>query len=310
VGRDRPTSPEAYEAYLRGRYFWNQRSAPSAQKARTLFESALSLDPGYALAYAGLADALHSSDPPRARALAQKALELDDSLAEPHASLGNLSLFTDWNFEEAERHFRQALALNPSYATAHQWYAYCFLVRGDLARASQEIRSAREADPLSPSIAVDSGLMLYYARRYDEAIAEYRRVLELDPSFQQGRQALAMALVQKGDATAAIPECSPPGPADPRVIDACVALAAAYAGDLRESERRLRALGPEKWWTEAAVATALGDKDAVIVALEAGYVRHDAALLLLEADPLFDDLRSDRRFADLVRRVGVQPVSR
>jgi TolB-like protein/Flp pilus assembly protein TadD len=316
VGRDRPTSPNAYDAYLRGRYFWNQRSAPATRKARALFAEAIALDPDYALAYAGLADALRyfpdpDYDPQRSRALAERALELDDTLAEAHASLGNLSLFADWNFEAAERHFRRAVDLNPSYATAHQWYAYCFLVRGDLAGASLEIQKAREADPLSPSIAVDSGLMLYYGRRYEAAAAQQRRVLELDPGFLQAHQALAMALVKGGQGAAAIPECSPPAPIDREFVDSCVALASAYAGNRREAERRLAAVDrPGRWWTAAAVATALGDKDGAFAALEAGYVLHDAPLLLLEADPLFDDLRSDRRFADLVRRVGIQPVSR
>ena len=189
--RDRPTSAEAYEAYLQGRYFWNQRSESGTREARALFEKAIALDPRYALAYAGLADALHyfpqGDDLERSRSVAAKALSLDDSLAEAHASLGNLSLFTDWNFDEAERRFRRAIDLNPSYAAAHQWYAYCSLVRGDLAGASREIRRAREADPLSPSIAVDEALMLYYARRYGDALSAFRRVLDLVLRLQKNR---------------------------------------------------------------------------------------------------------------------------
>ncbi len=315
VGRDRPTSPEAYETYLKGRFFWNQRTESGTRKARELFEQAIALDPNYAPAYAGLADALHyfpvpGSDPLRPRRLAEKALALDDSLAEAYASLGNSSLFTDWNFAGAERQFRRALDLNPSYATAHQWYAYCFLVRGDLAGASREIRQAREADPLSPSIGVDSGLMLYYAGRYDDAVGEYRKVLELDPAFAQARLALPLALLQKGDAAGARKECPPPAP-DPELADGCLALVAARSGDAPEASARLsRVVHSERWWIQATVSAALGDRDGAMAALDKAFQLRSASMLLLGADPVFDGLHADPRFSELMRRVRVRPVER
>lgn len=315
VVRDRPTSQEAYEAYLQGRYFWNQRSEAGTQQARTLFEKAISLDPRYALAYAGLADALHyfprPGDMERSRDVARRALALDDSLAEAHASLGNLALFTDWKFDEAEERFRRALDLNPSYATAHQWYAYCYLVRGDLSGASREIRRAREADPLSPSIGVDAALMLYYARRYDDAIAEFQRVLSLDPRFGQALQFLLLAFVEKGDLEGARGICSrPSSAAEGWVAQNCVAILAAHSGNRAEAEAAMSGItGPERWMTAAAVALALGDRDAALARLEDGYRLHSASALLLAADPLFDDLRGDPRFEDLLHRVGLRRPS-
>lgn len=315
VGRDRPTSPEAYEAYLKGRYFWNQRSESGTRQARELFETAIALDSRYALAYAGLADSLHyfprGDDLERSRNLARKALELDDSLAEAHASLGNLSLFTEWKFDEAERHFRRALDLNPSYATAHQWFAYCYLVRGDLAGATREIRRARDTDPLSPSIGVDAGLMLYYGRRYDDAIAELHRVLELDPGFGQALQYLPLVLVKKGDLVEAARACSQRSLSQGGWVSRhCQALVAAYAGRRSEAEAALSELeGRERWMTAAAVASALGDRAAALASLEEGYRIRSASMLLLGADPLFDSLRGDPRFEDLLKRVGLRAIS-
>jgi len=316
VSRDRPTRPEAYEAYLRGRFFWNRRNEASTWKARSLFEKAIALDANYALAYAGLADTVNALqfrvfDPGRARAMARKALSLDGSLAEAYAALGNTSLFADWNFSEAETHFRSALDLNPSYATAHQWYAYCFLVRGDLAGALKEIHRAQEADPLSPSIGVDVGNMLHYAGRYEDAMAEYRRVLELEPGFAQAHQMLLAELLRKGDLDAARQEAiSLPFPGS-SYAEACLAVLAARSGDRRQAEERLeRIASPERWPAEASVALELGDKDRAVAALEDGYRRRDGAMLLIGADPRMDVLRSDPRFVDLLHRVGVVPVDR
>jgi DNA-binding winged helix-turn-helix (wHTH) protein/TolB-like protein/Tfp pilus assembly protein PilF len=318
LGRDRPTSPEAYEAYLQGRYFWNQRSETGTRQARVLFEKAIALDPRYALAYAGLADALHyfpqGDDLAHSREIALQALALDDSLAEAHASLGNLSLFTDWNFDDAERRFRRALDLNPSYATAHQWYAYCFLVRGDLAGAAREIRRAREADPLSPSIAVDEALMLYYSRRYDEALDAFRRVLDLDPNFGQALQYVPIIQIQRGDLEAAERACTElsrvQSLSGPPLAEHCGALLAAHRGDRGAAESVLAGLtGRYRWMTVAQVAIALGDRGGTFAALEEGYRQRDATMLLLGADPLFESLRGDPRFEDLLRRIGIRPLS-
>jgi DNA-binding winged helix-turn-helix (wHTH) protein/TolB-like protein len=312
VGRDRPTTPEAYRVYLEGRYFWNQRTEASSRKARELFERAIALDPNYALAYAGLADSLtHASgaSPREKRQAAEKALSLDDSLAEAHTSLGNTILFSEWNAAQAEKSFRRALDLNPSYATAHQWYAYCFLVRGDLAGALKETRLAQQADPLSPSIGVDLGLMFYYMRRYDDAIVELRRVLELAPGFGQALQSLQLVLLKKGDVSAAARECSPVSGTDPELTNTCLALVAAHAGDRSEAEAWLkRSRLPVRWFVEVQVAVPAGQRDRAVAALEEGYRLHDPSLLLIGADPLLDDLRADPRFLRLLQKIGVTLV--
>ena len=316
VGRDRPVNPEAYEAYLRGRFFWNQRQEAASWKAHDLFERAIALDPSYALAYAGLADTLNalqfrSFDPARARAMAEKALALDDTLAEAHASLGNTSLFEEWNFPEAEKHFRRAIDLNPSYATAHQWYAYCFLARGDLAGALAEVQKAEAADPLSPSIGVDLADMLYYAGRYDEAIGAARRVLELDPGFGQAEQAMVRALLAKGDLDGARQASLAMGHLGEAFLDSCLAILAARRGDRRLAEDFLgKVANPERWAAEASVAVSLGDNDRALAALEDGFRRRDGTVLLLGADPQWDALRPDPRFGDLLHRIGVVPLKR
>jgi tetratricopeptide (TPR) repeat protein len=243
--------------------------------------------------------------------MARKALSLDDSLAEAYAALGNTSLFADWNVSDAEKNLQSAIDLNPSYATAHQWYAYCFLARGDLAGALKEIRRAQEADPLSPSIGVDVGNMLFYARRYEDALAEYRRVLELEPDFAQAHQMVLAELLRRGDLEAARQEAASLPLPGSSYAEACLAVLAARSGDRRLADEHLeRVVSPERWTAEASVALALGDKEGAVAALEEGYRRRDAAMLLIGADPRMDPLRSDPRFADLVHRVGVVPVER
>jgi DNA-binding winged helix-turn-helix (wHTH) protein/TolB-like protein/Tfp pilus assembly protein PilF len=314
VGRDRPTTPEAYRAYLEGRVVWNQRTVPSYAKARQLFERAIALDPSYAPAYAGLADALNSEvgDPRLARQAAERALALDDSVAEAYAALGNTSFFTDWSFAEAEKNFRKALDLNPSYATAHQWYAYCFLVRGDLPGAAGEIRRAQEADPLSPSIGVDTAYMLYYGRRYDEAVSEVRRVLELQPGFGQALQALPIFLLAKGDPASASRECAGATPLGPDFLNACEAMVAARIGDRSIAQTRLTAIAARRRLGvfEAEIALAGGDRDRAVGALEQCASQRCVEILLIGADPRFDDLRLDPRFLQLLDRIGVKPLPR
>jgi DNA-binding winged helix-turn-helix (wHTH) protein/TolB-like protein len=314
VGRDRPTTPEAYRAYLEGRAVWNQRTVPSYVKARQLFERAIALDPSYAPAYAGLADALNSEagDPRLARQAAERALALDDSVAEAFAALGNTSLFTEWNLAEAEKNFRRALDLNPSYATAHQWYAYCFLVRGDLPGAVREIDRAREADPISPSIGVDASYMLYYGRRYNEAVAEVRRVLELQPGFGQALQVLPVFLLAQGDPASASRECASAAPLGSDFFNACEAMVAARSGDRSVARQRLGAITNRRRFAvlDAEVALAGGDRDRAVKALEDCARQHCVDMLLLGADPRFDDLRSDPRFLQLLDRIGVTPLPR
>jgi TolB-like protein/tetratricopeptide (TPR) repeat protein len=219
-GPSRPQAvvPDAYQAYLRGRFFWNKRTEPALRKAVEYFNEAIAKDGKYAPAYAGLADswallASNSYDavPPRegmplAKAAALRALELDGGLAEAHTSLAYVTMAYDWDLERAEREFQQANRSNPGYATARQWHAHCLLAAGRLEEASAEMRQAQILDPLSLPVNVGVGWCSYFARRYDDAIAQYRKTLELEPNFALAHQTLGMALAQKHDYPKAIAE--------------------------------------------------------------------------------------------------------
>ncbi len=210
--------PDAYQAYLRGRFFWNKRTEPALRKAVEYFNEAIAKDGKYAPAYAGLADswsllASNSYDavPPRegmplAKAAAQRALELDGGLAEAHTSLAYVTMVYDWDLEGAEREFQQANRYNPGYATARHWHAHCLLAAGRLDEASAEMRQAQNLDPLSLPINTGVGWCSYFARRYDDAINQYRKTLELEPNFALAHQTLGMALAQKHDYPKAIAE--------------------------------------------------------------------------------------------------------
>lgn len=201
LGRRRSTKPEAYEAYLRGRYFWNRRSPNDLDAALREFEAALAADSLFAPAWSGIADArvLRGTDTPAefplARAAAEKALSLDPDLAEAHASLAMARFFGQWDFTGAERGFQRALRLAPGYVTAHHWYAYWLAAMGRFDEAVAEIRRAREIDPTSLTVNRDLGHILLYAKRYDEAAAQLKTVVRMDPSFPHARFYLAAALL-------------------------------------------------------------------------------------------------------------------
>ena len=210
--------PDAYQAYLRGRFFWNKRTEPALRKAVEYFNEAIAKDGKYAPAYAGLADswsllASNSYDAvrpregmPLAKAAAQRALELDGGLAEAHTSLAYVTMAYNWDLEGAEREFQQANRSNPGYATARHWHAHCLLAAGRLVEAAAEMRQAQNLDPLSLPVNVGVGWCSYFARRYDDAISQYRKTLELEPSFALAHQTLGLALAQKHDYPKAIAE--------------------------------------------------------------------------------------------------------
>jgi len=205
-------SPEAYHLYLRGRYFWNRRTHEGYKKAIEYFNQAIEKYPSYALAYSGLADCYVLGGDARstqeafskAKAAASRALEIDDTLAEAHASLALVKMAYDWDLAAAESEFKRAIELNPNYATAHHWYADCLMLMGRTDQAIASIRRAQELDPLSLIISRDAGRLFYFARRYDEAIEECQKALELDPNFYPLHVTLADAYVQKRDYQQAI----------------------------------------------------------------------------------------------------------
>ena len=313
----------AYDLYLRGRYFWNRRTDDAMSRAVRYFEQAIARDPTYALAYAGLGDAyvIPFGGPskerlPKARAAALKALTLDSTLAEAHATLGQVSHNLDWDWATAEREFRSAFALKPDYATARHWNGLNLLGLGKTDEALAEIRRAQQLDPISPAIASDLGWALICAHRYDEAIEQFEKVLELDPSYVRAHGRLAAAHLHQGDVDEAIAEFR-------RAIELAggwlpqpwglPGLGYAYAVSGRRAEalhvlRDLQVATSGRYVRLEALAivhTGLGNTDEALRWLERAVEERSFPPEWMR-DPLFDRLRSDRRFIRLMRRAGLE----
>ena len=318
-----PQNYEAYDLYLKGQYFFNKRTVAGLEEAIRYFREATNKDPDFARSYAGLADSYalmpgYSGLPQgkfmnQARAAALKALALDQNLAEAHAALALIVQNYDWDWETSEKEFRRAIELNPNYATAHHWYAEHLMWRGRFDEALAESERARQIDPLSLIIAADNGAILYYSRQYDHAIEKWRSVLEMDPDFpragliavayaEKGRAAEALALVEKRRPTNSAPpwwywslkayiyaRCGQTAPAG-------VAL-----NELLQMNRRTTIDPRILAWNYAA----LGDKEQAFAFLEKAYAQHSTELVSLKVNPAYDSLRSDPRYQDLLRRVGL-----
>lgn len=316
-------NPEAYQLYLKGRFYWNKRTPEGFRRAIENFQQAIDKDPSFAAAYSGLADSYYlqgayghvppSDAMPRAKAAAERALAIDDQLAEANASLGGVMMDYEWKFADAERHFRRAIALNPGYATAHQWLAELLSILGRSDEAFAEIKRAEDLDPLSLIISNVHGHVLMRARRYDEAIAQYRKTLDLDPTFKQPYMWLMQAYEQKGmytDAMAAYRQAGPTAVENPRNFGNLGHLYASMGN--RDEARRILAqlmdMSKTRYVTPYAIAvvySGLGEKDQAIAWLEKGYVDRHVAMAWLKIEPKFDVLRSDPRFQDLMRRIGL-----
>jgi TolB-like protein/DNA-binding winged helix-turn-helix (wHTH) protein/Tfp pilus assembly protein PilF len=317
----------AYDAYLEGRYFWNERSEQGHLNAIKYFQQAISQDPGYAQAYSGLADAnaLLGSNPStavtrqeameKARTAALKALSLDDSLAEAHTSLAFIYWHYDWNWPAAEREFQRALQLNPSYPTAHHWYAYFLMSQGRTDQSLEEMSRAQELDPLSLIINTDAAEMLYFAKRYGQAIQQANRVLEMDQDFTLAQEVLTRSFLAKHQYRAALAEAEKGTQvhgSGPYVL-AYLAITYAEIGQRAKVQPLLRQLKAEAKGSQAGglslgIATiyaALGDKDEAFLWLQKDFQNRNGGLTLIKVLPTFDSLHSDPRFADLVRRIGL-----
>jgi len=313
--------PAAYESYLRGRSYWNQRTAEGLKQAIAHFQHAIELDPGYAEAYSGLADAYTAlgytsfwspkDSFPKARELASKALQIDPSLAEARASLAYTKLYYDWDWKGAEEEFQKAMAVNPNYAVAHHWYSVLLTARGRHQEAASEIRRAHELDPLSVPISTDIGFELYYARRYEEAITQLRSVLQTSPKFPLAHLWLGRAYEQKGMYAEAITEFEQAGTAlkDWPVIIAAAGHAYARWGhksDATASLRRMNELTKEEYVTPYGIAlifAGLDDKTQAMNWLQNAYDDKSHWLVWLNLDPRFDNVRSDPRFQELLQRI-------
>jgi TolB-like protein/DNA-binding winged helix-turn-helix (wHTH) protein len=315
--------PAAYENYLRGRSFWNQRSEASLLKAIDQFNQAIEADAGYAPAYSGLADCyttlgyLSYLDPldafPRARDAAAKALELDPSLAEAHTSLAYYNLYHAWNWVEAENEFQKAIELNPNYATAHDWYSYYLMAMGRFDQAWKEVSRARELDPLSVIISTDVGFNYFYRRNYDEAIRQLRDTLSVSPKFPVAHLWLGRAYQQKRMYPEAIEEFNGTDAALPGWVVTIAGMGNAYGEWGRDAEAkqiliRLNMLSREKYVTPYGIAlvyAGIGDRDRAFLWLNKAVAGRSHWLVWLNRDPRWDRLRSDPRFADLKKRVGL-----
>jgi tetratricopeptide (TPR) repeat protein len=318
----KPTAnPEAYELYLKARFFWNRRTGADLKTAAQYFERALTADPSYGSAYAGLAQSyllipvFGAGAPrdffPRATVAAHRAIKLDETSAEGHSALAMLVLF-DFKFKESEEEFRRAIELNPNYATAHHWFGNSLLVTlGRFDEAIKEGERAVELDPLSLIINADLGSTLMIARRYDEAIAQLRRTLALDGNFGYAHWNLGEALYLKGDIPAAISEYEKAAALDddPQIL---ALLGRAYA-DTGKREQALEILqklnekGQQHYvrkYLYTVVYTGLGDKATAIDYLEKANEDGDSPdTTWLKVDPIFDPLRNEPRFQQLIAKM-------
>ncbi|MGH9967013.1 MAG: tetratricopeptide repeat protein [Pyrinomonadaceae bacterium] len=314
---------EAYQLYLKGRFQWNKRTGESLKQSVDFYKQAIEKDPNYALAYSGLAEsyvlfpnysvALPQECMPKAKAAAVRAIEIDDSLAEAHVALGlYLSIFS-WNQQAAEREFRRAIELNPNYPPAHQQLAnHCLMAMGRFDEALAEGRRAEELDPLSPIISADVGANLTRARRLNEAIAQFNRTLNLDPNFYAARFALGTAYHANGQYREAIAEFRKAlALNDDPWVKALLARSLAKSGQRGEAGKMLVELESEsarRYVPSAGLAVvfaALGEKDKAFVWLEKDVTERTPRPPLFSVNPVFDDLRDDPRFADLVRRIAL-----
>ncbi|HXE76039.1 MAG TPA: tetratricopeptide repeat protein [Candidatus Xenobia bacterium] len=313
-------NPQAYQFYLKGRYFWSQRTAEGLKKGLECFQQAVELDPRYAPGYVGIADSYivlanygyltqHEAKP-KAKAAVLRALELDNTLAEAHLSLAGILAEYDYRIPEAEREFERALALDPNYANAHHWYAAHLEAVGRFDKAIAEAKRAQELDPISPRITVDVGRAYCYARKYEQAIEQYRNALHLDPAFAPARVELGLAYSNMGlheQAIAVLEENQR------RTGGVSGSLGYAYArGGRRQEALKTLAAMEHRWNQEkigaawiAAVYAGLGDKERALGWLEMAYLQRET--YMLKAQPQWDTLRSEPRFQDLLRRMSLPP---
>jgi serine/threonine protein kinase/Tfp pilus assembly protein PilF len=321
----RPTeNGEAYQLYLRGRFYWNKRTAEGVNNATGYFQQAIDRDPNYALAYAGLADCYYvtffnnftisqAESAAKSRAAALKALELDPSLAESHVSMGQVLENFDWGFDGAEREFRRALVINPGYATGLQWYAELLenLARYDEALAM--IRRAQEADPFSLIINAVHGQILSRSGRGKEAVAQFQKTLDLERNFPLGHFLFGLTLVHDGKNEEAVKELEQAVQSSPEssVYRSMLAYVYAQTGRIEEARKILGDVIQEaksdraSWMDVAGVYAALGEQDHAFAALEMAFQRRDSRMTMLLNHEALMPLRSDPRFSDLVRRVGL-----
>jgi len=313
---------EAYDLYLQGRFFWNKRTEDGLKKAIEYFEQAIETDPNYAQAYAGTADSYNllgiysylqpDEAYPVVKKAAQKALEIDETISEAHTSLASVFRYYDWNWEEAEKGFRRALGQNPNYVTAHHWYAMHLIIFGRFDEAIREMKRAQELDPLSFIINTDLGGIFFYARQYDLAEKQSLKTLEINPYFWKTYRLLGQIYIQKEMYKEAIAELNKSIKLN--YNQRAHALMGYAWGMLNRRDHALKILdelhklSKIKYVSAVNIAIlyiSLARKDEALKFLEKAYEEHEPLLTFIRADPVFDTLRSDQRFKELIKKIGL-----
>lgn len=319
----RQVSPEALDAYLRGRYFWNRRTEEGMKRALRYFQQAIETDPTYAPAYSGLADSYSmlgsigidgmppNTAMPMAKAAAQKAIEIDRDLAEGHVSLAYVKLSYDWDLSGASEEFSRAMALNPASATAHHWYSHYFMAAGDLGKATEQMQEAMRLEPLSPSINIGIGWCSYYMQQYDKAIEQYRSAVEMDPSFPMAHQTLGMAYQQKGMYPEAIAELQRAVSLSDSSPTSVAGLVSAYAAagkavEARQELARLDEISRRRYVPALYFASshlALGDTAETFAWGWKAVGEHSDYLMYLRVEPQVGKLAGNPEFVKLLGRL-------
>ena len=316
-------SNEAYQFYLKGRFYWNKRTGENLKKAIEQFQQAADKDPNFALAYAGLADCyslleeyagIPSSETlPKAKAAALRALQIDDSLAEAHASVGYIDIHS-WQFAEAEKEFQRAIELNPNYPTAHQWYHVYFRMLGKLDEAYAEIKRAQQLDPLSSIISINVGDLYVLKGDVPSAIEEYKKVIEFDPNFARAHGHLGLAYLRQGRQQEALVELQKGVELSGQASELLSFLGYGYGvmGKRVEAMAVLKELEGRYAKREtpavylASICLGLGDKDQALSWLERDFRTHTGMLTFAAFYHHFEVLRDDPRYLDLLRRIGLR----
>jgi len=324
LAKHNTTNPEAYQLYLKGRYFSSKYTKEGYDKGTQYFHQAIDLDPNYALAYEGLSYAYWVEDDlfvapneamPKAREAAKKALELDDALPEAHTDLGIVELTYDFDWSAAEREFRRAIDLRPNYALAHEYFGWYLVSVGRLEEGVEEGKRAVELDPLSLDANATTGQSLFLAHRYDQAVDQLTKGLDMDPNYWLARLCLGEAYEGEGDLSRAAAEFQQAEKEEPTVHWPLAALGYAYAVTGKKDEakqilkelQRLSTAGYVAAYYPALVYAGLGEKEQALASLEKAFADRSAFMTFIKGDPELDSLRSEPRFQDLVRRMGLPP---
>ncbi|MEO6052254.1 MAG: tetratricopeptide repeat protein [Pyrinomonadaceae bacterium] len=325
LAKNYTTNAEAYQLYLQGRYHWNKRTREGVNKGIEYFQMAIEKDPEYALAYAALADCYvvipilpPREANPKAKAAALKALELDSSLGEAHAVLGNVSFYYEWDWATAEREYKRAIELNPNYPTAHHWYGESLAAMGRFDESFAAYNRALELDPLSFAISTDLGLAYYYARQYDRAIEHIKKLVDLDPAYVRTHEYLSIVYEEKEMFEESLAEREKALVLQGENAEKVAKWKAVIIDALKKS-------GAKGYWQKfldfkkedlkkeeyvypvdmAVFYAKLNERDEAFRWLEKAFEDRDSVMTFLKVTPEWDNLRPDPRFQDLLGRVGL-----